>query len=66
MIDRRAAVPFRDEQGRLKSDFSEDSFGLGCMLRPHLWRNDRQARVRFESGKTIPGDTTGICPATFQ
>lgn len=66
MIDRRAAVPFRDENGRLKSNLPEYEFGLGCTLRPHLWRNDRRARARFEAGQPLPGETIGVCPLSFQ
>ncbi|KAF0174474.1 MAG: hypothetical protein IV086_18490 [Hyphomonadaceae bacterium] len=56
-----AAVPFRNSRGELKVAIEERPFRLGCMLRPHLWRNSKEARARFEARSSLEGETAG-CP----
>ncbi len=60
-----AAVPFRNSRGELKVAIEEKPFRLGCMLRPHLWRNNKDARERFIAGESLEGETAG-CPPNPQ
>jgi len=67
MIRRGGATPFRNRDGLLRSEYDEGSFSLGCMLRPHLWRNNRASREQYLAGKWRSEDVVGTaCPPTPQ
>jgi hypothetical protein len=62
VIARGAAVPFRNSRGELKVAIDERPFRFGCMLRPHLWRNNKEARDSFARGASAKSDVVGDCP----
>lgn len=62
MISDGYAVRYRGDPGYFSSA-GPDQFGLGCTLRPDVWRTKREARIAFEAAHSIATNaaTMGDC-----